>query len=161
MTCEEVIARLPDELRAKIGTNARATVDSHHARLIDHKRQELQDLELEHQQAVEDLERTLRGEIGKDYSLQVPEWQESASPTRESMVLAVLSDFSDQDFIRRDVEARIVEVWPEVEPQTEPEANDFTSGIAALMRDLVEKGQLQVRKGESRFEPRVYGVKDI
>src|SRR5215216_97990 len=98
MTCEEVIARLPDELRAKIGTNARATVDSHHARLIDHKRQELQDLELEHQQAVEDLERTLRGEIGKDYSLQVPEWQESASPTRESMVLAVLSDFSDQDF---------------------------------------------------------------
>jgi hypothetical protein len=77
------------------------------------------------------------------------------------MVLAVLSDFSDQDFIRRDVEARIVEVWPEVEPQTDTEANDFTSGIAALMRDLVEKGQLQVRKGESRFEPRVYGVKDI
>jgi hypothetical protein len=29
MTYQELIARLPDELRTKIGTNVRAIVDSH------------------------------------------------------------------------------------------------------------------------------------
>ena len=86
--------------------------------------------------------------------------QETATPTRREMVLAVLPDFSDHGFIRRDVEAKIVEVWPEVEPKTKVESKNFTSGIAAVMTDLVKKGLLESTEGESRFEPRVYRLKD-
>jgi DNA-binding PadR family transcriptional regulator len=69
-------------------------------------------------------------------------------------MLAVLPDFSDHGFIRRDVEAKIVEVWPEVE------SKNFTSGIAAVMTDLEKKGLLESTEGESRSEPRVYRLKD-
>jgi hypothetical protein len=77
------------------------------------------------------------------------------------MVLAVLPDFRDQDFIRRDVEAKIVERWPEAEPKTKRERKTFTAAIASVMTDQVKKGQLEVKEGESRFEPRVYRVKDV
>jgi hypothetical protein len=76
------------------------------------------------------------------------------------MVLAALPDFSDHGFIRRDVEAKIVEVWPEVEPKTKVESKNVTSGIAAVMTDLVKTGLLESTEGESRFEPRVYRLKD-
>jgi hypothetical protein len=164
MTYEELIARLPDELQPEIkaATNAatKSAFDAYYAPLIDRKRQELQDLELEHQQALEDVERWVRGESGSDESLEVPHVQESATPTRREMVLDILPDFSDQGFIRREVEAKIIERWPEAEPKTEPERKNFTSAIAALMTKLANEGRLNVKKGESRFDPRVYTLRD-
>jgi hypothetical protein len=156
---KELITRLPDELQTEIRAAAKSAIDVYYARLIDRKQRELQDLEHERQRA---LETWLHEEIDSDDSLEVPQVQETTTPTsRREMVLAVLPDFSDPDFIRRDVEARIVERWPEVEPKTKVESKNFTSGIAAVMTDLVKKGQLEVRKGVSRFEPRVYRLKDI
>lgn len=158
MTYEELIARLPDELQTEINAAttaaARSAFGTYHAR----KRQELRDLELEHERA---LDEWIREETVRDDALQVPQAQGTAPPTRRKMVLAVLPDFRDQDFIRRDVEAKIIERWPETEPKTDKEAKNFTSGIASTLADLVKKGQLEIREGESPFDPRVYRGKDI
>jgi hypothetical protein len=86
--------------------------------------------------------------------------QETATPTRREMVLSVLPEFAGQGFIRRDVEAKIIQRWPEVAPKSDKEGKNLTSGIATVMTDLVKKGQLEVREGESRFEPRVYRLKN-
>jgi hypothetical protein len=165
MTYEELITRLPAELqteiRAATKAAAKSAIAAYYARLVDRKRQELQNQELEHQQALEHLERWLREEIDRDDSLEAPQVQETAGLTRREMVLAVLPDFRNQDFIRRDVEAKIIERCPEVEPKTDSEAKNFRAGIASVMTDLANEGQLEVTKGESRFKPRVYRLKDI
>lgn len=153
---------LPDELQAKIRAATKAAIDAHYAPLIERKRRELQDLEVQHQQA---LEKWLLGEMGGNGSVEVSPLSQgtqngtSRAPTRRAMVLAVLPDFRNQDFIRRDIEARILEKWPEAEPKTERESKNFTSAIAALMTDLVEKGRLESTEGESPFAPRTYRLK--
>ncbi len=174
--------RLPDELQAeldKVEAEAKAAekaaIDSYYEARKDRKRQELQDIELEHQQALEDLERRLPIEIGgSSSSPQVPPVpqetlspsQESrvmrngsyGTPTRRTMLLAVLPDLKGGDFFRRDAEAKILEKWPEVEPKTKAEYKSFTSGIAALLTDLTDKGVLEATKGEGRFDPTAYRV---
>jgi hypothetical protein len=170
MTYEELMARLPSELqteiRAATKTAAKSAIAAYYPPLIDRKRQELEDQELEHQQALEAVERWLREGSDRDDALEAPQVQETATPTRREMVLAVLHDFRGQDFTRRDVERKIIQRRPEVEPKAKAEAKTFTSGIAAVMTDLVRKNlvrksHLEVRKGESRFDPSKYRLKDI
>jgi hypothetical protein len=161
MTYKELIARLPEELQTEIRlattTALKSVCDAYHAR----KRQELEDQEREHQQILEEVERWFHGESTSDDSPEVPQAQEPTTPSRREMVLAVLPEFRDRDFIRRDVEAKIIERWPEIEPKSKRERKNFTTAIASVMTDQVKKGQLEVEEGESRFEPRVYRVKDI
>jgi hypothetical protein len=173
--------RLPDELQAELNkveaeakAAAKAAIDSHYEARKDRKRQELQDIELEHQQALEDLERRLPIESSGGSSPQVlPVPKEAPShsqenlairngsygtPTRRAMLLAVLPDLKGGDFVRRDAEAKILEKWPEVEPKTKAEYKSFTSGIAALLADLTDKGRLEATKGQGRFDPTYYRV---
>jgi hypothetical protein len=161
MTYEELIARLPEELQTNIRvattTAVRSVSDDYHAR----KRQELEDQERKHQHILEEVERWLRGESTSDDTFEVPQARELTTPTKREMALAVLPGFKGQGFIRRDVEAKTIERWPEVEPKTKRERRNFTSYISSVLTDLVKKGQLEVRESESRFEPRVYRVKDI
>ncbi len=166
---------LPNKLLTKLEADAKSTLDSYYEPLKDRKRQELEDLELQHQEALENLKLWLRGENATNAPPQIPPPQEasrlspeslvtrngsSARPSRRTMLLAILPSLKDRDFIRKDVEAKIIEKWPEVEPKTEAEQKSFTSSIAHLLTKLVNKGQLESTDGKTSFEPRVYRVID-
>lgn len=168
--------KLPDELqtelRAATETAIKPIFDAHFAPLIERKQQELQELELARQQAIESW---LREKFGGNDSIQMPLVQETANssherpvarngshgtPTRRAMLFATLPDFNDSRFYRRDVEAKIFETWPQVKPKTKDESRNLTSGFAALMTDLVGKGLLESTEGENHFDPRTYQLTD-
>jgi hypothetical protein len=81
-------------------------------------------------------------------------------PSRRKMLLAVLPNFMDKAFIRRDVEHEVLEKWPEAKPKTDAEHNNFTSGIAKALKEMVNKGQLTATKGRTPFEPTIYRLTD-
>ena len=174
--------RLPDELQAEIDAGIEAAVrdaidkiDKYYEPRIDHKRQELESLESEYSQAIELYRERLRGENPRNGSLRASATEQSAIddsqeshakqngsatlPTKRTMLLSILPDFKGATFMRRDVDARIIERWPEAKP-TEDESKGFKASIASLLSDLVDKGQLEATKGKSRFDPTVYRVID-
>lgn len=167
------------ELRAKheaeVQAEAKSTIDAYYEPLIDAKRQEVHDLERQRQEALEmhqlDPQRIETNGYHRSTSP-----QDEASPlshnnvaarngspklpARRVMVEAVLPSLRGRGFIRRDIEAKIIEKWPKAEPKTDAESANFTSGIAGLLSDLVKKGKLEVSIGETGWEPRVYRVKE-
>jgi hypothetical protein len=160
------------ELQNKLEANAKATIDSYFEPLKDRKRQELEDLELQHQQALENWSVSWRNG-GNDSSRisrapqESPDFPEekfatrsgpSEAPTKRAMLTSVLPDFKEATFLRRDVDEKIIKRWPEVEPKTKAESKAFKASIASLLADLVAKGKLKATKGENRFDPTVYQV---
>lgn len=170
--------RLPDELEAKINAEVEALVrdrvGSYYEPEIVRKRQELEALESEYSQAIKRYVERILGEDPHSVPSQTskPERKpdngsqeshtarngSSGTLTRKKMMLAVLSDFGGNEFIRRDVEAKIIERWPEAKPQTDTEHNNFTSGLASALSNLVKKGQIERTKGKTPFDPTVYRV---
>lgn len=169
--------RLPDEIQAEIDAEieiaVRSTIGKYYEPRIDHKRQELESLESEYSQAIERYIERLRGEDPSNGSFRaspteqnaIDDSQESHAkqngsatlPTKRKMLLLILPDFKGAAFMRRDVDAKIIERWPEAAPD-EVESKGFKASIASLLSDLVDKGQLEATKGESRFDPTVYRV---
>lgn len=179
--------RLPDELQAKIDAEVeavvRATVGSYYEPRIvrvrqelESKQQELETLESEYSQAIARYVGRQLGEAPRNGSLQTstPEqgtsgrlWESSTArngsrgiPSRRKMLLAVLPNVEDKDFIRREVESEILGKWPEVKPKTDAEHNNFTSGLAKALKDMVNRGQLTSTKGKTPFDPTVYRLTD-
>lgn len=180
---------MPDQLLSKLETDARATLDAYYQPLkeskrqeVEDKKQELENIERQYQEALEHIRSWLNGQkdeastaslsVGQQapnvYGEESAAQQNGSSPhrssklpTRRTMVLEALPSFKGQEFIRRDLEAKIIERWPEVEPTTEAEQKSFTSRIAHLLTDLVKKGQIESTKGENSFDPRVYRVKEV
>lgn len=165
---------LPNELRSKLEADAKATIDSYFEPLKDRKQQELQDIELQHQWALENW--LPKGGHDGDGSFQAPSLPQkppdiskestvtrngsSTIPTRKAMVLSVLSDFKNTAFKRRDVDAKVIQMWPDAEPKTDAERKNFSSAIAGLMTELVGEGRLEATKGKTRFEPTEYRLKE-
>ncbi len=179
--------RLPDGLQAEIDAEVeaavRATVGRYYEPLIGHKRQEveagqreLEALESEYSQAISRYVERLRGEglrngpprlstseqgtVDRSQQDHAPQNGSRDLPTRRKMLLSVLRDFDGDTFKRRDADTKIIEKWPEVEPQDETELKTFRAAIAGLLSDLVDKGKLDATKGERRFDPTVYRVID-
>ncbi len=167
------------ELQHKLEANAKSTIDSHFEPLKDRKRQELEgkkreleDLELQHQQALENWSVSWRNDSDDSSRIsrapkETPHSPEkklaarsgsSGAPTKRAMLTSVLPDFKEATFLRRDVDAKIIERWPEFEPKTRAESKAFKASIASLLADLVGKGTLEATKGENRFDPTVYRV---
>ena len=171
---------LPDksqaELDADVEAAVRSTIGQRYEPRINRKRQELEDLESEYSQAIERYIERLRGEPPRNGSLRESTSEQSAIsgsqknrttqngsaalPTKRNMLLSVLPDFENTSFLRRDVDAKIIERWPQVEPKTETESKGFKASIASLLADLVSKGQLEAKKGGNRFDPTVYRMID-
>lgn len=164
-----------EELRAKREAEDKSVIDSYYQSLIEDKRREIRDLERQHREALENYPLWLRGAEGDGHHSSVSSQKQSSGssgnypatrnsssklPTRRAMVEATLPSLRGRDFIRRDVEAKIIEKWPEAEPATETESRNFTARIASLLTDLVKKGQLELTMGATRFDPRVYRVKE-
>ncbi len=179
--------RLPEELQAKIDAEVeavvRATVGTYYEPRIvrtrqelESKQQELETLESEYSQAIERYIGRLLGEAPRNRSPQTSTPEQGASgrlweshtarngshgaPSRKKMLLAVLPSFVDEDFIRRGAESAVLEKWPEVEPKTDAERNNFTSGLAKVLKDMVNRGQLTATKGKTPFDPTIYRLTD-
>lgn len=172
---------LPDGLQARIDAVTEAEINSWYESLKERERKEsqrrlqdkLQDIELERKRVIEQRLGKRRAGGGDDLPRTPPSPQEtpipsaktpaarngsSGLPTRRKMLLTVLPDFGGREFIRRDVEAKILDRWPGAKGSTEAELNNFMSGLAGLLTDLVKKGRLEKAAGKTPFDPPVYRV---
>lgn len=172
---------LPNELRIELEANAKATVDSYYENrkeaFKEGKRRELEegleDLDLQHQQALEGIKRGLRWENGDGGGYQTPPPQDVSSfpeespvarngssglPTKREMLIGVLADLRGRTFFRRDADAKVIERWPEAGPKTPAERKTFAAANAGFLNYLAKEGKLRVWKGEGRFDPAEYEV---
>ena len=166
--------RLPDELQDRLEAKGVAEIESYFDERERDLRRQLESLDRERHATIEAFKRQLKGKASDNGSspptslIQETDTSRGSQgiphdsrklPNRREMLLAVLPDFGDQDFIRRDVEGKIIERWPQAEPRTSVEAKNFGSRLAGLLSDMVRKGQLEATKGENSFDPPVYRLK--
>lgn len=77
------------------------------------------------------------------------------TPTRKQMVLEVMPEFRGDTFTRADVEAKILEKYPNAE------APYLSSSISNLLKEMVEKDRLErVDRGERIQDPVIYRAKE-
>lgn len=79
------------------------------------------------------------------------------APTIRQMMLSVLPELRDREFMSADVKAGILQEWPEAETN----AKHLSSRISQILKQMVDNGQLEVvRRGEHVQDPIVYRAKE-
>jgi hypothetical protein len=164
---------LPNELQERLEAKGIAEIESYFEELEQGLRRELESLDRSRQLTIEAFRRRLRGKAIDNSVPPLPPLVEETStrraseiaangipPNTRTMLQAVLPDFKNTDFKRRDVEQKVIEKWPKVKPKTKVEAKNFTSRISQLLTSMVKSGQLKARKGKGRFDPTMYRLKE-
>jgi hypothetical protein len=77
--------------------------------------------------------------------------RQTATLSRREMVLEVLPEFQGDTFTRADVQARILERYPQTEGRS------FSSSISNILKEIAETGQLErVERGKRIQDPWIY-----
>jgi hypothetical protein len=80
--------------------------------------------------------------------------RQTVSPSRREMVLEVLPEFRDDTFTRADVQAKILEKYPDTEGRS------LSSNISNILKEMAEKGQLErVERGKRIQDPWIYRLR--
>jgi hypothetical protein len=79
---------------------------------------------------------------------------QTGTPTRRQMVMEVMPEFRGGKFTRADIEAKILEKYPNAD------APYLSSNISNLLKEMADKGQLErVERGERIQDPIIYRKK--
>jgi hypothetical protein len=77
--------------------------------------------------------------------------RQTAIPSRREMVLEVLPEFQDDTFTRADIQARIIEKYPQLE------GSSLSSSVSNILKEMAEKGHLErVERGKRIQDPWIY-----
>jgi hypothetical protein len=80
--------------------------------------------------------------------------RQTSTPTRRQMVMEVMPEFRGGTFTRADIEAKILEKYPNAD------APYLSSNISNLLKEMADKGQLErVERGERIQDPVIYREK--
>jgi hypothetical protein len=79
--------------------------------------------------------------------------RQTGTLSRREMVLEILPEFRGDNFTRADIQAKILEKYPQTE------GSSLSSSISNLLKEMAEKGQLErVERGKRIQDPWIYRV---